>query len=92
MREIPWHNGKFIRRDGSTFIPSGGGFTDVIFADRCGIPKGTPSWWYDIVEGLPSLVVVDGFVTVWDRPGLGVTFREAEAAKYLREEEQDFFE
>ena len=92
MREILLDNGKFIRRDGSTFITLGGVFAEVIFADRCGILKGTPSWWYDIVEGLPDPVVVDGFVTVWDRPGLGVTFKEAEAAKYLREDERDFFE
>jgi L-alanine-DL-glutamate epimerase-like enolase superfamily enzyme len=55
-------------------------------------PIGTPSWWYDIVEGLPDPVVEHGFITVWDRPGLGVTFKEAEASKYLREEERDFFE
>jgi L-alanine-DL-glutamate epimerase-like enolase superfamily enzyme len=55
-------------------------------------PIGTPTWWYDIVEGLPDPVVEHGFITVWDRPGLGVTFKEAEAAKYLREDERDFFE
>jgi L-alanine-DL-glutamate epimerase-like enolase superfamily enzyme len=37
-------------------------------------PVGRPEWWYEIVEGLPDPIVKDGFVEVWDRPGLGVTF------------------
>ena len=55
-------------------------------------PVGRPEWWYDIVEGLPDPIVVDGFIEVWDRPGLGVTFNEKEAKKYLREEDADFFD
>ncbi|TGR75209.1 mandelate racemase/muconate lactonizing enzyme family protein, partial [Mesorhizobium sp. M2D.F.Ca.ET.223.01.1.1] len=29
-------------------------------------------WWDDIVTGLPKPLVKDGFVTVPDRPGLGI--------------------
>src|SRR5919201_1256854 len=35
-------------------------------------PTGNPAWWYDIVEGLPDPIVNDGFIDVWDRPGMGV--------------------
>ena len=34
-------------------------------------PVARPSWWYDIVDGLPDPIVKDGFIDVWDRPGLG---------------------
>ena len=34
---------------------------------------GRPDWWYDIVQGLPD-PIVNGFVDVWDRPGLGIEF------------------
>lgn len=55
-------------------------------------PTGRPEWWYDIVEGLPDPIVQDGFIEVWDSPGLGVTFNEKEAKKRLREEDADFFD
>ena len=42
-------------------------------------PYGQPEWWYDIVDGLPDPIVNKGFVDVWDRPGLGVTFNVAAA-------------
>ena len=35
-------------------------------------PIGKPEWWYDIVTGLPDPIVQDGFIEVWDRPGMGV--------------------
>ena len=35
-------------------------------------PIGDPAWWYDIVDGLPDPIVKDGFIEVWDRPGMGV--------------------
>lgn len=54
-------------------------------------PVGRPEWWYDIVEGLPDPVVQDGFIEVWDRPGLGVDLIPEAAEQYLREEDQDFF-
>ena len=55
-------------------------------------PVGRPDWWYDIIEGLPDPIVVDSFIEVWDRPGLGVTFNVKEAKKYLGEGEGEFFD
>ncbi|HEX2032688.1 MAG TPA: mandelate racemase/muconate lactonizing enzyme family protein [Chloroflexota bacterium] len=55
-------------------------------------PLGRPDWWYDIVEGLPDPIVKDGFIEVWDRPGLGVDFNVAAARQYLAPEDQDFFD
>jgi len=54
-------------------------------------PVGKPEWWYDIVEGLPDPIVKDGFIEVWDRPGLGVELNEKAARKYLPEGD-DFFD
>jgi L-alanine-DL-glutamate epimerase-like enolase superfamily enzyme len=55
-------------------------------------PVGRPSWWYDIVTGLPDPIVKDGFVTVWDTPGLGIDFNVEEARRYLTEQDKDFFD
>ncbi|MBI3969792.1 MAG: mandelate racemase/muconate lactonizing enzyme family protein [Chloroflexi bacterium] len=55
-------------------------------------PVGRPDWWYDIVDGLPDPIVKDGFVDVWDRPGLGVTFDERAAKAYLPDGDGDFFD
>ncbi len=55
-------------------------------------PLGEPEWWYDIVDGLPDPIVKNGFIDVWDRPGLGVTFRVKEARARLREEDRGFFD
>jgi L-alanine-DL-glutamate epimerase-like enolase superfamily enzyme len=55
-------------------------------------PVGKPSWWYDIVEGLPDPIVVDSMIEVWDRPGLGVTFNVDAARKFLSAEDADFFD
>jgi L-alanine-DL-glutamate epimerase-like enolase superfamily enzyme len=55
-------------------------------------PIGNPSWWYDIVEGLPAPIVKDGFIEVWDKPGMGVDLIPEETKKHLREEDRDFFE
>lgn len=55
-------------------------------------PFGDPSWWYDIVEGLPNPVVKKGFIDVWDKPGLGVTFNVRAAKQHLSEEDKDFFD
>jgi L-alanine-DL-glutamate epimerase-like enolase superfamily enzyme len=54
--------------------------------------KGQPEWWYDIVDGLPDPVVKNGFIDVWDRPGLGLTFRVQQAKAHLAEEDRDFFD
>jgi L-alanine-DL-glutamate epimerase-like enolase superfamily enzyme len=55
-------------------------------------PLGNPSWWYDIVEGLPNPIVKDGHIEVWDRPGLGVEFNVNAAKKYLSAEDKNFFD
>lgn len=51
-----------------------------------------PEWWYDIVEGLPDPIVKKGFIDVWDKPGLGVTFNVKAAKAHLRDEDRDFFD
>ena len=53
---------------------------------------GEPSWWYDVLEGLPSPIVKDGFIDVWDTPGLGVNFNVEETRQYLSEEDAAFFD
>ncbi len=53
-------------------------------------PVGNPKWWYDIVEGLPNPIVKDGFIDVWDKPGMGVELNEKAARKHLLEGD-DFF-
>ncbi len=54
--------------------------------------QGQPAWWYDIVDGLPDPIVNKGFIEVWDKPGLGVTFNVKEAKKHLKDEDRDFFD
>lgn len=55
-------------------------------------PTGDPDWWYDIVEGLPSPIVENGQITVWDRPGMGVEIVPERAARYLSPEDAGFFD
>jgi L-alanine-DL-glutamate epimerase-like enolase superfamily enzyme len=55
-------------------------------------PVGKPEWWYDIVEGLPDPIVTDGFIEVWDTPGLGVELNAEAASQYLPEGDEDFFD
>ena len=55
-------------------------------------PIGQPEWWYDIVEGLPSPIVKDGFIEVWDRPGMGVNLIPETTKPFLKEEDQSFFD
>jgi L-alanine-DL-glutamate epimerase-like enolase superfamily enzyme len=55
-------------------------------------PVARPDWWYQIVDGLPDPIVEQGFIKVWDRPGLGVTFNVAAAKKHLQPEDKEFFE
>jgi hypothetical protein len=54
--------------------------------------KGEPEWWYDIVDGLPDPIVKNGFIDVWDKPGLGITFRVQQAKAHVAEEDRDFFD
>src|SRR5436309_6340741 len=55
-------------------------------------PVGQPEWWYDIVDGLPSPIMKQGFIDLWDRPGLGVTFNVKAAKARLAEEDRQFFD
>lgn len=55
-------------------------------------PVGNPEWWYDIVDGLPDPIVKEGFIDVWDTPGLGVELNEEKTQPYLPDEDKDFFE
>lgn len=55
-------------------------------------PYGQPDWWYDIVEGLPDPIVKKGFIDIWDRPGLGVTFKVSAAKQRLSPEDRGFFD
>jgi L-alanine-DL-glutamate epimerase-like enolase superfamily enzyme len=54
--------------------------------------KGEPEWWYDIVDGLPDPVVKNGFIDVWDKPGLGITFNVKAARAHLSDEDRTFFD
>ena len=54
-------------------------------------PVGRPAWWHDIVDGLPDPIVRDGFIDVWDRPGMGVDLNVEAATPYLPEGDEDFF-
>jgi len=55
-------------------------------------PVGQPDWWYEIVDGLPNPIVKRGFIDVWDRPGLGVTFNVQAAKSHLADEDGRFFD
>ncbi len=55
-------------------------------------PLGQPEWWYQIIDGLPDPIMKQGFIDVWDKPGLGVTFNVPAARKYLAEEDRGFFD
>jgi L-alanine-DL-glutamate epimerase-like enolase superfamily enzyme len=55
-------------------------------------PTGQPEWWYQIVDGLPDPIMKGGFIDVWDRPGLGVTFNIAAAKSHLSDEDRNFFD
>jgi L-alanine-DL-glutamate epimerase-like enolase superfamily enzyme len=55
-------------------------------------PIGEPDWWYDIVEGLPEPIVKEGFIDVWDKPGLGVELNADVAQQYLPHGDEDFFD
>ena len=54
--------------------------------------QANPAWWFDIIEGLPSPIVKDGLIEVWDKPGLGVGFNIKAAKQYLTEEDKKFFD
>jgi L-alanine-DL-glutamate epimerase-like enolase superfamily enzyme len=53
---------------------------------------GQPDWWYEIVEGLPNPIVKHGYIDVWDKPGLGVTFNVSAAKAHLTDDDRGFFD
>jgi len=55
-------------------------------------PLGQPECWYEIVDGLADPIVKRGFIDVWDRPGLGVTFKVQAAKSRLSDEDCHFFD
>ena len=54
-------------------------------------PIADPGWWSEIVEGLPDPIVQGGMIVVGDRPGMGAELVPERAARYLAEEDRDFF-
>jgi len=42
-------------------------------------------WWNDLVDGIEKPIVNKGFITVPDKPGLGVTLNEAVVKQHLLE-------
>ncbi len=56
------------------------------------LPAIRPDWWLDILEGFPDPLVQDGFIKVWDRPGLGVDFNIGKAQAHLADEDKGFFD
>ena len=48
-------------------------------------------FWNDLIEGLPKPIIQNGFISVPEKPGLGVTLNEDVARKYARKGEK-FFE
>jgi len=44
------------------------------------------------VDGLPDPVVKNGFIDVWDKPGLGITFNVKAAKAHLSDEDRTFFD
>ena len=42
-------------------------------------------WWSDLVEGVEKPIVDHGFITVPDKPGLGVTLNDEVMKKHLLE-------
>lgn len=55
-------------------------------------PSGKEPWWKEVVDWMPDPIVKDGFIDVWDRPGMGINLVPEAAKKYLREEDQAFFD
>jgi L-alanine-DL-glutamate epimerase-like enolase superfamily enzyme len=48
-------------------------------------------FWNELVEGLPKLLIGNGFISIPDKPGLGITLNEEVARRYARKGES-FFE
>jgi len=48
-------------------------------------------FWNDLVEGMPKPIIQNGFITIPEKPGLGITLNEEVARRYGRKGEP-FFE
>ncbi|MBV8912962.1 MAG: mandelate racemase/muconate lactonizing enzyme family protein [Acetobacteraceae bacterium] len=55
------------------------------------LPGPDPAWDGALL-GLPDPIAQDGFISVWDTPGLGVRFDPEKARGLLREEDRHFFD
>jgi L-alanine-DL-glutamate epimerase-like enolase superfamily enzyme len=55
-------------------------------------PVPSEDWWYDLLDGLPNPLVVDGFIQVWQGPGLGVRIDPEVAAVHLAPGDGGFFD
>ncbi|WP_342359545.1 mandelate racemase/muconate lactonizing enzyme family protein [Terrarubrum flagellatum] len=55
-------------------------------------PGAEADWWHEIVDGLPNPIVKNGFIDVWDRPGMGVDLVPERAKRYLAGEDAGFFD
>ena len=42
-------------------------------------------WWNDLVDGVEKPIVNKGYITVPDKPGLGITLNEAVVKQHLLE-------
>src|SRR5580658_10276946 len=49
-------------------------------------------WWSDLVEGVEKPIVNHGFVTVPDKPGLGITLNDAAMKAHLMPDSGGYFE
>jgi L-alanine-DL-glutamate epimerase-like enolase superfamily enzyme len=49
-------------------------------------------WWSDLVEGVEKPIVNKGFVTVPDKPGLGVTLNDAVMKQHLDPMDKGYFD
>jgi L-alanine-DL-glutamate epimerase-like enolase superfamily enzyme len=48
-------------------------------------------FWNDLVEGVPKPIIQNGFISIPEKPGLGVTLNEEVARRYAKKDEP-FFE
>ncbi|MDR1634772.1 MAG: mandelate racemase/muconate lactonizing enzyme family protein [Bifidobacteriaceae bacterium] len=55
-------------------------------------PVADEDWWRQAVVGLPDPLVRDGFVPVWDAPGLGVRLDPDVAGPHLAQGDEGFFD
>jgi len=49
-------------------------------------------WWGDLVNGVEKPIVNKGFITVPDKPGLGVTLNEEVVKQHLNPQDNGYFE